>query len=303
MEAVRHQLGKTAVLVGQSIQHDLAWLGLVVLGAIAVGNQYADHQGALGLVVFFITVWGLVIFRNVAYLSYCGVFGQWYFGQAVSTFGAFGFAITKGFGPVCFGSLLIAVIAVLRHLAESSRRSDNGVTRIVGAIIACLLACIEDMVEWFSSFAYVQVALRGCSFCEAARATMHLCTSANVGKICAGMLSGSVTFMGCLISGCAATLASAFFASRTPGLPSIQDVMTSEEVVFWYLLGVGSLVFGFFAAGNVMKIVCAGVNTTLVCWAERPGALEASHPEIHTRFLGTTGRNLRQAPGIQAALV
>lgn len=22
-------------------------------------------------------VWGLVIFRNVAYLSYCGVFGQW----------------------------------------------------------------------------------------------------------------------------------------------------------------------------------------------------------------------------------
>jgi len=296
-----HHLAMLIIGVFAAALH-LAWLGCVVLAMISILNTHQQDQGAISLVFFFITTWGLVVFRNVAYLSYCSVFGQWYFGQRVSTFGSFGFAVTKGFGPVCFGSLIIAIIRTLRYIARSGKDSRNGVVKIVGCIIDCLLACIEDMVEWFSSFAYVQVALRGCGFCDAARATMHLCTSANVDKICASVLTGSVTFMGCLISGCVATFAAgAYAATLNVRLPSDSDV-TADELLFWWAAGVGSLAFGFFSAGNVMKIVEAGVNTILVCWAERPGTLETSHPEIHTTFMGTSRRNLATAPGIQPAL-
>lgn len=296
-----HHLGMLFIGFIAALLH-LAWMACVVFALLALQDSQFQDQHALAVVFFFITVWGLVVFRNVAYLSYCSVFAQWYFGEHVSTLGSFFSASTKGFGAVCFGSLIVAVIQTLRYIAKSGRTSRNGVVRIVAAVVDCMLACIQDMVEWFSDFAYVQVAIRGCGFCDAARATMHLCNSANVGKIIASVLMGSVTFMGCLLSGVVATIASCYYAgSLHIRLPT--DVEASpDDLYFWLMAFFGSLVFGFFSAGNVMKIVEAGVYSILVCWAERPGLLEASHPEVYTTFMGTSQRNLIEAPGIQPRL-
>ena len=35
----------------------------------------------------------------------------------------------------------------------------------------CMISCAGDIIEWISSFAYVQCALRGLGFCDACSAT------------------------------------------------------------------------------------------------------------------------------------
>jgi hypothetical protein len=242
-------------------------------------------------------------------LSYCSVFGQWYFGERVSTIGSFIMASTKSFGSVCFGSLIIAVVRTLRYMADQAKKDDNAAMVIMGYVLSCLLACIEDMIEWFSSFAYVQCAIRGCSFCDAARATMHLCTSANVNKIIMQMLSGSITFMGCLLSGVVGSVA-ALHVARGKGIELgyigqdgswPNDDQQQSEIFLFLIFGCsGGIMFGFFGSGNVMAVVEAGINTILVCWAERPGQLESTHPEVHARFMGSSERDLSVAPGISA---
>lgn len=272
------------------------WLGAAILVTPALSQADEDSRAGLFLVTLFVITWGMVVIRNIAYLSYCGVFTRWYFGQTVTSLGSFVVSCTTSFGSICFGSLIVAFVRILRYIAESAERSNNAVVKILGCVMACMLACIQDMVEWFNSFAYVQVAMRGCSFCDAARATVHLCTLANVKKICSSILAGSVTFMGCFLAGAAGSLAAMMYVNHQLTSKDPDDLEGRDAYHFVFGIA-GAWVFGFFASGNVMSIVEAGVNSILVCWAEAPDQLSTTHPDVHAKLLSTSGRDLSVAPG------
>lgn len=44
-------------------------------------------------------------------------------------------------GSICFGSIVITIITIMRILAQT-RKTDNGIVKLVGAIVTCLLQCI-----------------------------------------------------------------------------------------------------------------------------------------------------------------
>jgi hypothetical protein len=69
--------------------------------------------------------------------------------------------MTTSFGSICFGSLLIAVIEMLKAMIESVRLDpDNGgCTAFLLCIVDCLLSCLEGILKYFNKFSYIYVGM------------------------------------------------------------------------------------------------------------------------------------------------
>lgn len=69
-------------------------------------------------------------------------------------------SLTYSFGSICFGSLLQAIVSVLRYLVENARnrRNDGGEQDMCGTlvfcILECLVRCLDEVLDYFNQWAY-----------------------------------------------------------------------------------------------------------------------------------------------------
>merc|ERR1719213_968500 len=148
-------------------------------------------------------LWGTMAYAYAMYVSYCGVYGRWCFGHYPSVSASLTVAFTKSFGSICFGSLLVAIVRLLRIMVNSSRRqanNRNAAQAVLACLVSCILSIIEDIMEWFNTFAYVQVAVRGLKYTDSCRATAALARTNNFGAVRSQILSTSVVGYGVLLS-------------------------------------------------------------------------------------------------------
>ncbi|CAE8634940.1 unnamed protein product [Polarella glacialis] len=84
-------------------------------------------------------------------------------------------ALTTSFGSICFGALLVAAMraweAFLCQARKQAQQEGNTACCLLLMAVECVVSCIGDILEYFSEWAYVQCAVRGVSFVEAARIT------------------------------------------------------------------------------------------------------------------------------------
>lgn len=79
-------------------------------------------------------------------------------------------AHTTHAGSLSFAALIITVVRILRNIAESAARNNNGgnAARVVGLCLMCLLSCIEDILNYLDHLALAYMSVTGESFCESA---------------------------------------------------------------------------------------------------------------------------------------
>merc|ERR1711985_8281 len=145
-----------------------------------------DYSGALGAAFTLALLWGMMAYGYAMYVSYCGVYGRWCFGHYPSVLSSLTVAFGKSFGSVCFGSLLVAIVRLLRIMVDSARRQSNNrnaAAAVLACLVSCILSIIEDIMEWFNTFAYVQVAVRGLKYTDSCRATAALARTNNCGAV------------------------------------------------------------------------------------------------------------------------
>merc|ERR1712242_589364 len=85
-------------------------------------------------------------------------------------------------------------------------------------VLECLIRCVADIIEYFSEWAFVQVAVRGTSFWDSAKITFTMITCGNLEYIISDLLLDSVASMATLM--CAAfglAAGGALMVSLTPG--------------------------------------------------------------------------------------
>lgn len=187
-----------------------------------------------------------------------------------------GVALTTSFGSIVLGSFLVAFVraleATVRSARQDAQQDGNMVCCVMLLLVECFIGCIGDILEYFSEWAYVQCAVRGASFFEAARITLSFFTCANLQYIISDLLLNSVVNLGTLLCGCTGAAAAA-------GAGYLAGDGTSAAV--GALLG---LIIGVVAGGAAVGIISSGVKTILACWAEDPEPLRQSHPEVHAEF-------------------
>jgi hypothetical protein len=257
------------------------WVVAVFFAALAVlvraksGTHSNGDQDPTEYVFEFIFVlilsWGSFVCVNICHVACSGVFAKWYFGkdQTGSPVGSsLKMALTTSFGSICFGSFLVAFVrameAVARSIRNRAREDGNWVVCIIAACMQCIIQCIGDMMEWFNSFAYVQCAVHGFGFMDAARATYALCTVANIRAILVSSMVGWVAGLGCLFCALVGTCAALPFGNPV-------------AVYLGFLL---AMIVG----GGALQVIDSGAKTIMVCWAENEGMLRQSRPELQEAF-------------------
>lgn len=165
---------------------------------------------------------GLIVFIGVAYYwtselikavfltTVAGTFGAWYYalpgdkarGASLKSFGR---AISLSLGSLAFGSLLLAILDILRAILSVIQSSESQSGDMVGAAIACvancLLGCVQWAVEFLNKYAYINIALYGNSYITAAKETWTLIKDRGIDALAQDCLTGIVFTFGSIVVG------------------------------------------------------------------------------------------------------
>lgn len=153
-------------------------------------NGQASGSGAssgavTGLIVFAVFAWYYIseTLKNIFFVTCAGTFGTWYYdesgkkvrGAALSSFKR---ATTYSLGSIAFGSLINAILDILRALVNIIQSQQAAEGDMVGTIIACIagccLGCLDYLVTFFNRYAFINIALYGNPYITAAKETWAL---------------------------------------------------------------------------------------------------------------------------------
>lgn len=89
-------------------------------------------------------------------------------------------SLTFSFGSICFGSLLLAIVRVLRYFIENAKKQrDNRSDDCDGAqlllcILDCLIKLFEEVLEYFNHWAFVFCGIYGYSYLQSGKMVIEL---------------------------------------------------------------------------------------------------------------------------------
>lgn len=115
------------------------------------------------LYLVFSYYWTSQVIKTIIHVTDSGVFATFYFLEGTPngtgptpTLSSLKRACTTSIGSVCYGSLIIAILNTTRFILRSVARGDDGACGFIAACLECLLSWIEQLVEYFNHYAYVQ---------------------------------------------------------------------------------------------------------------------------------------------------
>eukprot|EP00020_Sapocribrum_chincoteaguense_P000329 CAMPEP_0170753926 /NCGR_PEP_ID=MMETSP0437-20130122/12741_1 /TAXON_ID=0 /ORGANISM="Sexangularia sp." /LENGTH=489 /DNA_ID=CAMNT_0011093053 /DNA_START=37 /DNA_END=1506 /DNA_ORIENTATION=+ len=241
---------------------------------------YSDLSTVFYIWSAFSYYWAANVVSNVVHVTLCGVFATWYFlggdNNAIPknpTSKALRRSLTTSFGSICLGSLLVAILQTIKTIVRSFRSRSNPILYFV---VMCLLNCIESLIRYFNKYAFVQVAVYGMSFCDAAKATVDLLKTNGFDALINDYILDKVLFLGGLVGG--VLVGAAGF-----GLGYAMFTDLGVAAVF-ALLG---LFVGYGVMMNAMRVIESGVATILVCFICDPESLRRNDEELHNLFVST----------------
>jgi len=255
--------------------------------AIFLAQQYTTALAyVLTVYLIFSFYWVSQVIKNVVHVTAAGVFASWYFLHGTvgvppnPTLGSLKRATTTSFGSICFGSLIVALLRTLRAVLSSIRadamRNENMAIVILAFIAECIVACVDQLIEYFNQYAYAQIAIYGKSYCRAAKDTWHLVHSHGIQAIINDNIISSVLGMACI--------ASAAIAGVLGGV-----IIYALESDYYIPVGILCALIGFVMVMQVLEVVESAVTTIFVCFAEEPAAMQRNCPELYDRFHTTYG--------------
>mmetsp|Transcript_32638 Transcript_32638/g.58931 ORF Transcript_32638/g.58931 Transcript_32638/m.58931 type:complete len:576 (-) Transcript_32638:122-1849(-) len=279
-------------LFGYCVGWVWAFAGTMQLDAMldsSAASSYSENSSedqsvevsAIGHVTVFLFVlsfyWTHQVLKNIVRATVSGVVGTWWFSPleassfcSTAVSGSFIRSVTYSLGSICFGSLIVAILHMIRDSLRRAQNSRNG--GIVACIALCLLSYIERIVEYFNKWAYIYVGLYGYSYIEAGKRVINLFKTRGWQTIIADNLVNRLLGIMALIIGILTGVCTLFAAFLVEEFESKQG---------WMGVGFGvGFVLGLVLSGVFMGLLSSAVDACIVCYAEAPKELEDSHPAI-----------------------
>lgn len=276
-----------------------AWFS-VTLVAVYVkyeqGNNPACSTGAggcsnakvIGLIVFvtFAMYWVTEWLKNTIHVIISGVYGSWYFcannmPKGV-TRGATRRAFTYSFGSIAFGSLIVAIINMLRQACSIARQSEANSGNAAAAIAFCVLGCLIGILDWavqfLNRYAFSYIALYGKAYIPAAKDTWKLIKDRGIDALVNECLIGPVLTMGATFIGYACALLAYLYLIFTAPAYNANGAYTPVVTAFAFLIGLQIC--------NIFTTpLSSGIDTVFVAAAFDPEAMIREHPELYAKLI------------------
>lgn len=168
-----------------------AWFSVTLVAVYAKyepgANPACSSSGScssatvIGLIVFitFAGYWITEWLKNTIHTTISGVYGAWYFAPRNppkgATRGAARRALTYSFGSISFGSLIVAIINLLRQACSVAQQQEANSGNMAASCAFCILGCFIGLLDWavqfINRYAFSYMALYGKSYIQSAKAT------------------------------------------------------------------------------------------------------------------------------------
>ncbi|ORZ03277.1 plasma-membrane choline transporter-domain-containing protein [Syncephalastrum racemosum] len=266
------------------------WFSLVVVGTYQTWFSTTSNNARLNLAMVFLVFsyyWTSQVISYVTHVTLAGVFATVYFFNDTARspiWGSLRRALTTSFGSICFGSLLIALVNMLRYFLQLAQSStDNPVLGFLICIVQCIVACLQGLFQWFTYYAFSGVAIYGQAFIPSAKRTWNLMKDRGIEAMINDNLIGNVLFMGGLLVGVLSSLLGFIYLEAAQPRYNQGGGMTPVVVLVCFLIG--SSMFS-----SIATVISSGVATTFVCLAEDPDALRRTKPALFEKIRETWPR-------------
>jgi solute carrier family 44 (choline transporter-like protein), member 2/4/5 len=246
---------------------------------IEIINRY---QWLPQLFVAFMFFWLTAFVVGLNQMVLAGSFGEWYwtrfenvdseYKNKMSWFtvaGSFGRAIFYHLGTIAFGSLLIAIVKMIRLILEYLSHKFKGeiersaVARFCMSCLKCCFWCLEKLLKFLNRYAFIITAVYSYNFCKAAKTAISLITSNVLRVAVVNNIANFILFLSNLaITALISLFAFYFFTKRIP----LDWLISQSPDLNYYFLPLIVIIIGVFAISKLFfEVFSIGVDSILIC--------------------------------------
>ncbi|XP_052789290.1 choline transporter-like protein 2 isoform X2 [Mya arenaria] len=171
-------------------------------------------------------------------------------------------------GSLAFGSLIVAIIQIIRvfleYLDHKLKGSENPVASFIMKCLKCCFWCLEKFIRFLNRNAYIMVAIHGKNFCSSAKTAFLLIMRNVVRVLVVDKVVDFLLFVGKLLVVGGVACASYFFFDG-----QIEFLKTYQPSLNFYVVPVVLVTIGsYVVASCFFSVYNMAVDTLFLCFLE-----------------------------------
>jgi len=222
--------------------------------------------------------WTYQVLRHIVIVTVAGTIGSWWFKKPSALYSTFLQATVFNFGSICYGSLFVGFVQLLRQFTEGLRpnRDDSAMMCLYECCVFFqerLVSCVDDLADSFTPWAYTYIGLYHYGLKDAGHKANELFDRRGWSRIVTDDLVPTVLSMVSLvIGGLSGSFAVILQALDGHGLTSFgHPVLVSFTIGF---------VVGIVLSTILFSIISSSVAAVIVCFAGSPVEFHQNYPEL-----------------------
>lgn len=211
-------------------------------------------------------------------VTVAGTIGSWWFKKPSALYPTFLLATLYNFGSICYGSLFVGFVQVLRQFTEGLRpnRDDSAMMCLYESCVFFqekIVGCVDDLADSFTPWAFTYVGLYRYGLTEAGHLANELFDKRGWSRIVTDDLVPTVLAMVSLvIGGLTGSFAVILQALDGHGLTNIGH---PEFVSF-----VMGFLIGIVLSTVLFSVISSSVMAVIVCFAGSPVEFHQNYPKL-----------------------
>ncbi|XP_071948310.1 choline transporter-like protein 2 isoform X2 [Antedon mediterranea] len=220
--------------------------------------------------------WLMYFIIALCQVTLAGAFASWYWTfhkkdtPTLAVTASFWRAIRYHLGSIAFGSLIIAIIKMIRvfleYLERKLKGQENDVVKYLIKCLKCCFWCLEKFMKFLNKNAYIMIAVYGKNFCTSAKKAFFLLMRNFLRVFVVNQLTDFLLFLGVLFVVFLCSVCSFYYFTNS--ITVVAEYVPAPELNYYWLpiitIGVGSYVIakGFFSVYDM------AVDTLFLCFLE-----------------------------------
>ncbi|XP_075433568.1 choline transporter-like protein 2 isoform X2 [Ascaphus truei] len=241
------------------------------------GGETYYHKYLIVFQVYnaFMFLWLANFVIALGQVTLAGAFASYYWAfkkpddmPAFPIFSSLGRALRYHTGSLAFGSLILAIVQLIRvmleYLDHKLKGLDNKCARFLLCCLKCCFWCLEKFIKFINRNAYIMIAIYGTNFCTSARNAFFLLMRNIIRVAVLDKVTDFLLFLGkLLVVGCVGILAFFFFTHR---IRIVQD--TAPDLNYYWVPIMTVIVGSYLIAHGFFSVYGMCVDTLFLCFCE-----------------------------------
>uniref|UniRef100_H2YS22 Choline transporter-like protein n=1 Tax=Ciona savignyi TaxID=51511 RepID=H2YS22_CIOSA len=242
----------------------------------AYGGTSIFHNNVIWLQV--VAVFGMLWIVNwILALGQCtlaGAFASYYWAwkkpqdiPLLPLYSSFGRSLRYHTGSLAFGSLIIAIVQIIRLMLEYAdnklKTAENKVAKFILKCMKCCFWCLEKFLKFLNRNAYIMIAVYGKHFCWSAKEAFKLLMRNIIRAAVIDKVTDFILFVGKLIVTVGmGALAWAFFTNKFVSL------LQAPTLNYYWMPIIIVSVAAYFVAAGFFNTFGMAVDTIFLCFCK-----------------------------------